>query len=224
LPVVPDAAVSLQTAREERANVWTHGIGLALAAAGSVVGLIVAAGTGSVTAIVTTLVFGVTLVLMFFASTGFHLAAWHRHRNRWRLLDHASIYLLIAGTYTPVMLLAVGGAWGWSIVGIVWGLAVVGVSAKLLLVGRFDAFDRIDTAAYLAMGWLCVVALVPIYTGLSTHAFVLLAMGGLAYSAGCIFFVWERLPFNHAIWHGFVLAGAVCHYSMIVGHVVPAVG
>ena len=220
-PTGIDPPVSAQTPGEELANVLTHGLGLVLALVGTAAGVVVAASTGSGMAVVTAAVFGGAMTLVYLASTGFHLAARHPSRRHWRLLDHASIYALIAGTYTPVMLVAVGGAWGWSVFGVVWGLAAVGIVMKILLVGRYDRFERIDTILYLAMGWLCLVAVVPIWSSLSGAGFAWMVAGGIFYSVGCPFFLWERLRYNHAIWHGFVLLGTACHYVLIVVHVLP---
>jgi hemolysin III len=217
---VSSKPVIRQTHAEEWANVLTHGIGLLLAIGAALTGLIVAAAYGGVLRFATILTYGLALVLVYLTSTGFHLAGVHRWRdgtrNAWRLLDHCAIYLLIAATYTPVMLLAVGGAWGWCIFAIIWLLAAAGITFKSLMVGRYDSFDRMDTALYLAMGWLCVVAIVPIWMSLSSTGFLWLVLGGAFYSVGCVFFLWERLRFNHAIWHGFVLVGSACHFAMIL--------
>ena len=210
------------TPREEVANAATHGLGLIAAIAGAVAGCVAAAATGQAIRIITVAIFTGALILTYFASTGFHVFGNSPRRHRWRLLDHVSIYTLIAATYTPIMLIAVGGAWGWSIVAIVWALAIAGVVLKITTIGRYDRFEKLDTGLYLLMGWMCLVAIVPIWLSLSSAAFIWLVAGGLAYSGGCVFFLWERLPYNHAIWHGFVLLGSVCHYIAVVGHVVPA--
>lgn len=210
------------TRREEWANVATHGLGLLLALAAAAIGCLAAVETGSLLRVVTVAIFTAALVLMYFASTGFHLAGRSRLRHHWRLLDHVSIYTLIAGTYTPIMLVAVGGVWGWTIVTLVWLMAIVGVTLKILTIGRYDRFEKIDTGLYLAMGWMCIVAIGPIWASLSATALFWLFIGGVAYSGGCIFFLWDRLPYNHAIWHLFVLLGSLCHYIVIVGHVIPA--
>ena len=210
---------------EELANLITHGLGVLLAVAGTVAALLAAAATGSAIAVVSAAIFGGALILVYAASSGFHEAKLFGRpmpcRDRWRLLDHAAIYVLIAATYTPIMLVSVGGAWGWSIVSIVWTLAAVGVTMKVFLVGRYDRFERIDTLLYLAMGWLCLVAIVPLWMSLTGAALAWLVAGGLFYSGGCVFFLWERLRFNHAIWHGFVLAGSACHWMAIVANILP---
>ncbi len=210
---------------EELANLLTHGVGVLLAVAGTVLAVVAAVATRSPIAIVSAALYGGALILVYGASTGFHEAKFFNRpaplRERWRLLDHAAIYVLIAATYTPVMLVSVGGAWGWSIVAIVWSLAVVGVGMKVVLVGRYDHFERIDTMLYLAMGWLSLVAVVPLWMNLSGAAFAWLVAGGIFYSGGCVFFLWDKLRFNHAIWHLFVLAGSACHWMTIVANVLP---
>lgn len=225
MPEVTDVApldANKNTPREEIANVATHGLGLLLAIAAAAIGCVVAVETGSLLRVVTVAIFTAALVLTYFASTGFHFFGRSPRRHRWRLLDHASIYTLIAATYTPIMLVAVGGTWGWSIVTLVWLMAIVGVTLKVVTIGRYDRFEKIDTGLYLAMGWMSLVAIVPIWMNLSATALTWLFIGGLAYSGGCIFFLWDRLPYNHAIWHLFVLLGSLCHYVVIVGHVVPS--
>ncbi len=218
-----EQGVIVQTRTEELANVWTHGLGLLLSIAGAIVMCWMAAVSGGMTRMLSVAVFCFGLILVYFASTAFHLAGVMRWdasiRNRWRLLDHAAIYVLIAGSYTPVMLIAVGGTWGWAIFGVVWFLAVTGVTFKTLMVGRYDRFDKLDTMLYLAMGWLCLVAVGPIWASLTLGAFVWLTLGGVFYSTGCIFFLWERLPFNHAIWHCFVMGGSACHFMMVLLYV-----
>jgi hemolysin III len=113
------------------------------------------------------------------------------------------------------MLVAVGGVWGWTITAVVWFLAVAGIVMKTVLVGRYDRFEKVDTGLYLLMGWLALVAIVPIFQGLSGVGLMFLVLGGVWYSVGCIFFLWESLPHNHAIWHSFVIAGSVCHFATV---------
>ena len=206
---------------EEWANAITHGLGLLLSLVGGVVGIVAAATTGSPTRVVTVSIFALSLVLLYLASTGFHLSRHPARRLKWRLFDHAAIYALIAGSYTPVLLVSLGGAWGWTLFGIVWTMALVGIAFKTVLIGRYDRFERIDTLLYLAMGWLVLVAIVPLWAALSGPAILLLVLGGLCYSGGCVFFLWDSLPFNHSIWHLFVMAGSAFHYFAVVLHVVP---
>ena len=207
---------------EEWANALTHGMGLLLAIAGGVVACVQAVWSGSPLRIVTISVFVATLILVYLASTVFHSVADPIRKRRWRTVDHCCIYGLIAGTYTPVVLVGLGGAWGWSLFGTIWGLAIAGVVMKLWIPAeRTNRFERFDTLLYLAMAWIALVAIVPICMSFSTAALTWMVLGGVLYSAGCIFFLWESLPFNHAIWHGFVLGGSACHFFLVLLHVLP---
>ncbi|MEM7807207.1 MAG: hemolysin III family protein [Planctomycetota bacterium] len=209
-----DEATTYHSNAEERANVATHGVGAVFAFVGLVAAAFATLGDGTLR-LVTVVVFCSTMLLTYVASTGFHLAVGRAVKQRWRLLDHASIYLLIAGTYTPIMLVAVGGVWGWSITAAVWTMAAAGVVMKVALVGKYDQFEKLDTGLYVAMGWTCVVAIVPIWNALSPVGMTLLVLGGAAYTAGVPFFLWEKLRHNHAIWHVFVLAGSAAHFGAV---------
>ena len=211
----------VQSRGEEIANILTHGAGLLLALTGAAVGITAAAYTGRPTRIVTVSIFVTTLIMVYLASTGFHLTRDPARRQKWRLFDHLSIYCLIAGSYSPVLLVSIGGAWGWSLFCVVWSLAAIGIVTKTLIVGSYDRFEKIDTYLYLAMGWLVLIAIVPLWAALSLPAIGLLALGGVFYSGGCVFFLWEKLPYNHSIWHLFVLGGSVCHFLMIFLFVIP---
>jgi hemolysin III len=193
---------------EELANVLTHGIG-AVASLLAAAGLIVYASLrGDVWEIVGVSIFVTTLVALYTASTLYHAAREPRLRARLKVLDHAAIYLLIAGSYTPFLIGALRGGWGWSLMGIIWGLAVVGIGLKLVFIGRFRL---LSTLVYVGMGWLILVAIVPITRALEPHTLVWLLAGGVAYTAGTPFYHNERLRFSHAVWHLFVIAGSVCH-------------
>lgn len=138
-----------------------------------------------------------------------------------RVLDHCAIYLLIAGTYTPITLVSMRGGWGWTLFGLAWGLAAVGVVFKILATGRFAV---LSTVAYVLMGWLCIVAARPMFVLLSPGALALLALGGVLYTAGILFYRSDCVPYSHAVWHLFVVAGSVCHYLAIALYVlVPSV-
>ncbi len=194
--------------KEELANVLTHGVGMlaALAAAG---GLIVfAALRGDVWEIVGVSVFATTLVALYTASTLYHAARDPVVKARLKVLDHAAIYLLIAGTYTPFMIDELRGSWGWSLFGVIWGLAVVGVALKLVFIGRFKL---LSTLVYVGMGWLVLVAVVPMVRTLEPVTLVWLVAGGVAYTAGTPFYHNRRVRYAHAIWHVFVIVGSVCH-------------
>jgi hemolysin III len=207
--------------REELANALTHGAGLVASAAGAAVLIVLAALHGDAWKIVGSAVFSATLVLLYTASTLYHAARTPKARARLQVFDHCAIYLLIAGTYTPFTLVGLRGGWGWSLFGVIWGLAVAGVVFKLFFTGRFP---RLSTAIYLAMGWLVIVAAVPMTTRFSPATLAWLVAGGLAYTAGTAFYVSRRIPYAHAIWHLFVLAGSVCHFAAVVTQVLPAKG
>ena len=193
--------------REEVASLVTHALGVLFSIAALVVMLVISAGDAL--KVVSAAVFGSSLVMLYTSSTFYHFITSPRWKERLQTLDHACIYLLIAGSYTPFTLVTLRGAWGWSIFGVVWGLAVTGVFLKAFVPGRKDHW--FSTALYLVMGWLIVIALGPLIRNLDPGGFALVVAGGLAYTAGVVFFVWDRLPFNHAIWHLFVLGGSVCH-------------
>ncbi|HLL88645.1 MAG TPA: hemolysin III family protein [Tepidisphaeraceae bacterium] len=207
-----------ETPAEELASTITHGIGAAAAVAGLVVLVALAAGSGDAMRVVTLSVFGATLFACYLASTLYHALPAGRWKHRALLCDYASIYLLIAGTYTPVLLVQLGGPWGWSLFGVVWTLAVVGIVLKTRCV---DRFRTVSTLLYVAMGWIILVAAKPAVEALAGGALAWLVAGGVAYTAGVAFFLWQRLPFNHAIWHLFVIAGSACHFCLMLFHVAP---
>ena len=195
------------TAREELANTLTHGTGILASVAATVVlvGLAVEAGT---VAVVGASIFGGSLILLYTASTLYHATRTPTTKTRLKVLDHCAIYVLIAGTYTPFTLVGLRGAWGWSLLGVIWGLAAAGVVFKLFWTGRFP---KVSTALYIAMGWLIVIAAVPTVRALSPHTLAWLFGGGVAYTSGTFFYHNRRIPYAHAIWHVFVLAGSVSH-------------
>jgi hemolysin III len=198
---------------EQIANSLTHGTGALLAVAGLVPLALTAAAEGGARRIVGCSVFGVALVLLYATSTLYHALTHARAKQVLRALDHSAIFILIAGTYTPFTLVSLRGAWGWSLFGVVWGLAILGVTLRLVLRRRPTALFM---AIYLAMGWCALVALHPLARALTPSGFALLLAGGVAYSAGVAFYLWRRLRFHHAIWHGFVLLGSVLHYFAIL--------
>lgn len=201
--------------REEVASLLTHAAGALL----SVVALIImlALADGDPLKILSAAVFGSSLILLYSSSTLYHFFTSPRWKARFQALDHACIYLLIAGSYTPVTLITLRGTTGWWLFGTVWSLALVGVLMKTLRKGKRDHW--ISTALYLAMGWLVVFALGPLMKNLPMAGVWWLVAGGVAYSFGIIFFAWRKLPFNHAIWHLFVLSGSACHVLAITRYV-----
>jgi hemolysin III len=203
---------------EEIANAITHGIGLLLSIAGFVVLLVLAALRGTAWHIVACSIYGATLICLYAASTLYHAVISPRVKRALRIFDHSAIYLLISGTYTPFLLVSLRGPWGWSLFGVIWGLALAGVLFKFWFVERFAI---LSTAVYIAMGWLVVIAAKPVITHLSLTAIIWLLAGGLAYTGGVVFFAAKRIPYSHAIWHLFVLAGSICHYFAILSTVIP---
>jgi hemolysin III len=203
---------------EEVANTITHGIGLLLSVVGFVVLLVLAALRGSAWHIVACSIYGATLICLYTASTLYHAVISPRVKRALRIFDHSAIYLLIAGTYTPFLLVSLRGPWGWSLFGVIWGLALAGVLFKFWFVERFVI---LSTAVYIAMGWLVVIAAKPVITHVPFTALIWLLAGGLAYTGGVIFFAAKRIPYSHAIWHLFVLAGSICHYFAVLFTVIP---
>ena len=209
------------TAREELANSLTHGLGALLSVAGLVLLVVFAARHGDAWHVVSTAIFGTTLVLLYTASTLYHSLRGERLKQRLQKFDHAAIFLLIAGTYTPFVLVPLRGPWGWSLFGIVWGLAIVGVALKFWFAGRFKL---VSTLIYIGMGWLVVIAIKPLMAALPAGGVKLLVAGGLCYTGGAVFYLWKRLPYHHAVWHLFVLGGSACHWAAVFCYVVPAAG
>tara|TARA_R110000787_G_scaffold15088_34_gene46564 strand:- start:1713 stop:2456 length:744 start_codon:yes stop_codon:yes gene_type:complete len=224
LPKVP-VPKSLERARdrvysfgEHLADAITHGLGVVLSIIGLVVLVVRAALYGDTWHVVACSVFGTTLVLMYTASTLYHSIPLPRARGVLRIIDHSLIFFLIAGTYTPFTLVTLHGPWGWSLFGFTWGLAVIGVGLKIFFTGRYE---RISLSVYLLMGWCAIVAVKPLFNRLDTGGLILLGVGGLTYSGGVAFYLWERLRYHHAIWHLFVLGGSVLHWLAIYFYVVP---
>ena len=211
----------LYTAGEEIAHALTHGVGIVLAIAGLTVMVARATLYGNAWHIVGAAIFGATLVLMYTASTLYHSIPGKtlpRTKKVLRVVDHSSIYLLIAGSYTPFTLVTLNGPWGWSLFATVWTLALVGVVFKVFATGRYE---KLSLAIYLGMGWCVVVAIKPLLRSLETGGLVLMLLGGLSYTGGVAFYVWERLRYHHAIWHGFVLGGSVLQYFAVLFYVIP---
>jgi len=202
---------------EEIANSVTHGVGALLAVAGLTVLVAFAAIRGTAWHVVGCSIYGSTLVLLYTASTLYHSIPSARAKRTLRILDHSAIFLLIAGTYTPFTLVSLRGAWGWSLFGVVWGLALLGI---LLQTGR-RRHPVVAVALYVAMGWAVVVAIRPLLHAIPSGGLVLLVGGGLAYTAGIVFYASPRIPYAHSVWHGFVLLGSALHFFAILLFVVP---
>lgn len=204
--------------REELANMMTHALGLVLSIVGLVLMVTYAVRYGDPYRIVSVSIFGATLVIAYLASTLYHMWSEPNIKHVFRLFDHASIYLLIAGSYTPFTLVLIRGGWGWSLFGIVWGLAVFGIVFKLVSSQRFR---NITVAIYLGMGWLGIVAAKPVASAMPPGCLVWVVLGGLMYTGGIAFYLWRKLPFHHAIWHLFVMAGSFSHFVAVYWYVLP---
>ncbi|KPQ26006.1 MAG: hemolysin III [Halomonas sp. HL-48] len=205
---------------EEYLHSITHGVGALLSVVGMVVLLVVASLAAHVDPwkIVSLSLYGTTLVLLYTASTLYHSIPHRPWKQRFQLLDHCAIYLLIAGTYTPFLLVNMRGATGWALFAVVWSLALGGIACKLLWPQRLAV---LRVVVYLLMGWMIVLASEEMAASLSTTGIVLLAVGGVVYTLGVIFYAVSAIPFNHAIWHLFVIGGSACHYAAIYYAVLP---
>lgn len=198
---------------DELVNTVTHAVGVGLALAGLAVLLTLASLHGNARQFVSYSIYGGTLVLLYSISTAYHGVRLPRAKHWLRILDHAAIYLLIAGTYTPFALISLRGAWGWSLLGIIWALAASGVVFKVFFIGRFA---RTSVVVYLAMGWLALVAVRQLFAHLPPAGLALLFAGGLFYTLGVLFFAFDYKRYHHAIWHVCVLAGSVCHFFAVL--------
>ena len=198
---------------EEIANAITHGIGALLAVAALVVLIVMAAIRGSVWHIVSFSIFGATLVLLYFASTLYHSLTHVKAKRVFHKFDHISIYLLIAGTYTPFCLTALRGWIGWTVLGVVWSCAILGAVLKAISVGKRI---KLSTVLYVLMGWVILVAIQPLYKAMPFNGFLFLIAGGISYTIGTIFFIRNQVKYNHSVWHVFVLGGSVLHFFSVL--------
>ncbi|HWR15965.1 MAG TPA: hemolysin III family protein [Terriglobales bacterium] len=205
--------------REEIANSITHGLGLVMSIGALPILIWMTAGTSDPWRIVACTVYGSTLILLYASSTLYHAFRTPRVKRLFQIFDYAAIYLLIAGTYTPFTLVNMRGKWGWALFGVVWGLAIIGVVATAV---SLHISKYVSPAVCVAMGWLVLIAIKPLLATVSGAGVAWLVAGGVAYTAGVIFFAWESLPYGHAIWHCFVLAGSGCHFAAVLVAVVPA--
>jgi hemolysin III len=211
-------ATGVYSVAEEIAHVITHGAGLLLSIAGLVVLVVIASLRGDSWHIVSVAVYGSTLVILYAASTLYHALPSPNAKAVLRTLDHAAIFLLIAGTYTPFTLVNLRGGWGWALFGTVWVLALLGVVLEAAAKHRVRILSHV---LYIGLGWLVAIAIKPLLSAVAFGGLVLLVVGGLAYTGGVVFYAWRRLPFNHAVWHVFVLAGSVCHFFAVLLFVIP---
>lgn len=204
---------SKQNYREEVVNAITHGIGAGLAVAGLVTLIIVAATRGTAVHVFSFSTFGSTMIILYLASTFYHAFRKEKLKTLFRKLDHMAIYLLIAGTYTPFCLTVLEGTLRWVVLTAIWSLAASGIVFKLFYTGKKEL---LSTILYLAMGWLAIVVIKPLYTLMSTDGFVLLMSGGACYTFGTWFYSRDRIRYNHGIWHVFVLAGTTLHFFSVL--------
>ncbi|PLW98264.1 MAG: hemolysin D [Marinilabiliales bacterium] len=203
---------------EEFVNVISHAIGFLLSVAALSLMVIFASLDGNVWHIVGVSIFGASLVVLYLASTLFHWSVRPAVRKYLNVFDHSAIYVLIAGTYTPFLLVTLNGPWGWSLFGVIWGLAVAGVVFKMFFTGKYD---KLSLIIYVLMGWLILIAIVPLIQNLSMMGLLWLLIGGISYSIGAVFYLLNKLPFNHAIFHFWVLGGSICHFFAVFWYVIP---
>lgn len=209
---------SVHTPREELANAVTHGIGIVFSVAGLVLLVTLTSLYGDAWSVSSTTVFGVSLVLLYTTSTLYHSFRDEGLKRLLRKFDHAAIFLLIAGTYTPFLVVTLRGPWGWSLFVVVWGLAVVGIALKFWFAGRFRVGS---TLIYVAMGWLVLAAFRPLSLALPREGVWLLLAGGFCYTGGAVFYLWRQLPYHHAVWHLWVMAGSAFHWTAVFLYIVP---
>jgi hemolysin III len=197
---------------EEIAHSITHGIGAGLSILALVLMVVRSAGGGDPWRVVSVSIFGTSLFVLYISSTIYHALYNPQARHVFKILDHSGIYFLIAGSYTPFLLISLRGGWGWAMFGVVWFLALMGILFKAFFAGRFKL---ISTLLYLAMGWLCAIAIKPMLANVPHGALIWLLAGGVAYSGGTFFYLWRGMKFHHAVWHVFVLAGSFCHFQAV---------
>lgn len=200
------------TVKEEIFNSVTHGIGILLSIAALVILMVYAVREGDIWQIVSYAIYGITLILLYLSSTLYHSFTKEKTKNLFARFDHAAIFLLIAGTYTPLLLTALRSTLGWILFGIIWGVAIIGVVIRSIYLTRFR---KLMVALYLAMGWMFVVAIGPMIKHLPSLSIIFLFLGGIFYSVGVIFYIKRDLKYGHGIWHLFVLAGSIMHFFAI---------
>lgn len=208
----------LYSKREELANSISHGIGIALSTIALIILVVYASLQGDVWKIVSFSIYGTSLLLLYTASTLYHSFSDPKLKHYLKIFDHSAIYLLIAGTYTPFMLVMLRESGGWAIFTAVWILAIVGIVFKLFFAGKLQL---LSTIVYLAMGWAIVIAYRPMVEHVPEKGLYWILAGGLCYSLGVIFYLWKKIPYHHAIWHVFVLCGSICHFFAVWLYVLP---
>ncbi len=213
-----DHTLPRQSLGEEIANSITHGIGAALATAALTILVVFAALKGDAWQVVSFSIYGASLIIMYISSTLYHAFTNKKVKRYFRIMDHSAIFLLIAGTYTPITLLPLRDTdWGWTIFGLIWGMAILGILFKFMFYGKLE---KLSVVFYILMGWLAVIAIKPMLEILPTGLLIWIAVGGLSYTFGIIFYAWNKLPYSHSIWHLFVLGGSISHFFGILLYLV----
>jgi hemolysin III len=203
---------------EELFHSVTHGIGTGLSIAGLVLLVVLAVLNGDIYQIVSFSIFGASLVILYLSSTLYHGLQQPRAKQIFKIFDHSAIYLLIAGTYTPFLLIALRGMAGWTLLIIVWGIALIGITLKIFFIERFQI---LSVVSYLLMGWLCVFVFNEMLVSIPIGGLIWLAAGGVLYTVGVLFYSLQKIPYMHAIWHFFVLGGSICHYFAVLLFLAP---
>jgi hemolysin III len=203
---------------EEIIHSVTHGIGAALSIAGLIILVVRAARHGDVYQIVSFSIYGASLILLYLASTLYHGIQYPPAKRLFRILDHASIYLLIAGSYTPFLLVGLRGKWGWTFLILIWGLAFLGVGFKTFFIHRFE---KISVLVYIFMGWISLVMVKEMLVNIPVGGLIWLAAGGVLYTVGVIFYALNKVPYMHVVWHVFVLGGSICHFFAVYLYLAP---
>lgn len=201
---------------EEKTNIISHAIGLFLSVVALLLMLVRASGSGDVLHVISAAIFGASLIALYAASTLYHGARDPKVRARLRINDHATIYILIAGTYSPFTLVTLNGWVGWTIFGVSWGMAIAGVILKLFFTGKYNV---LSTLMYVFMGWIIIFAIKPLINNLSPEGLFWLVAGGIAYTTGAVIYSIKQIKFNHAIFHLFVLLGSICHFIAVYFYV-----
>lgn len=204
--------------KEEIANALTHGVGVILSIAALILLIGFSTVYGTPKHVLSFTIYGITMVMLYVSSTMLHSLPDGKLKNVFEIMDHASIYLFIAGTYTPILCVVVRGTLGWTLLGIVWGLAAAGIIFKVFFVKRFLF---LSTLFYILMGWLALFAIGPLIEKLPPAGLALLILGGVSYTIGTVFFIWRLFKYHHAVWHVFVLSGSILHFLLILLYVLP---
>ncbi|NHZ85926.1 MAG: hemolysin III family protein [Planctomycetia bacterium] len=213
-----DYVLSKQSLGEEIANSITHGIGAALGTAALTILVVFAALKGDAWRIVSFSIYGASLVILYTSSTLYHAFTHESAKRYFRIMDLSSIFLLIAGTYTPITLLPLRGTgWGWTMFGLIWGMAILGILLKTFFYGKFE---KLSILFYVFMGWLVIIAIKPMLANLPTGLLIWIVIGGLSYTIGIIFLAWTKFPYSHTVWHLFVLGGSIAHFFGILFYLV----